>query len=96
MACDTIESKLCSESSPNKQRSVKPFPPIIPDSEPRRDIKRNSLFQPFSSDINVFGLYQAEEPRDSRLVTEQDSGTNFGKNDSGHDPGGSKISAFKF
>ena len=44
----------------------------------------------------MLGLYQAEEPRDSRPVTEQDSGTNFGKNDSGHDPGGSKISAFKF
>ena len=89
MACNTIESKLCSESSPNKQRSVKPFPPITPDSKLRNDINRNSLFPPFSSNIKVFGLHHSEEACDSMTAIEQDDGTNFGKNDSCPDPGGS-------
>ena len=80
------DSKFCSKSSPAKEKC---FPPFAPDSKLRNDINRNSLFPPFSSNINVFGLHHSEEACDSMTAIEQDDGTNFGKNDSGPDPGGS-------
>ena len=85
----TVEVILSFVQNPHQLRKEKCFPPFAPDSKLRNDINRNSLFPPFSSNIIVFGLHHSEEACDSMTAIEQDDGTNFGKNDSGPDPGGS-------